>query len=154
MDYDHITDTTRLERATAYRILRAGRLMRIHLQKVLHQQGTDLSPEQWMLLFRLNSQDGCLTTELADPLLQDFPNVSRLVNGLARQHLVERRADPDDGRRSRVYMTPAGQELVERMLVAVVAIRRRLFEDIPAEDVGTLITVLDRIEQRILEELD
>jgi DNA-binding MarR family transcriptional regulator len=40
--------------------------------------------------------------------------VSEIVDGLGRKGLVERERDPDDRRRTLVWLTPAGQEALRR----------------------------------------
>jgi len=52
--------------------------------------------------------------ELADALEVDQPRASRLVQEGVAHGLVERQADPDDARRTRVALTDTGRSLVQR----------------------------------------
>ena len=67
-------------------------------------------------------------SDLADRLCADPSTVSRQVAGLVKAGLVERRADPDDGRASILVPTPEGQVRVDRMI----EMRGRLFAPLVA----------------------
>jgi DNA-binding MarR family transcriptional regulator len=49
-------------------------------------------------------------TELADAVLLSRSGLTRLVDRLERDHLVERLIDPDDGRRTFAVLTTAGRD--------------------------------------------
>lgn len=55
---------------------------------------------------------GMRASELADRVQSDLSTVSRHVTTLVRAGLVERRADPVDGRATLLVPTEAGQELI------------------------------------------
>jgi DNA-binding MarR family transcriptional regulator len=82
--------------------------------------------------------------ELATDLCTDPSTVSRQVATLVKQGLVERQADPEDGRASLLVPTAAGIERVDRHR------RRRgqaiapIVADWAAEDVSTLLELLRR----------
>jgi DNA-binding MarR family transcriptional regulator len=52
--------------------------------------------------------------ELADALEVDQPRASRLVQEGVAHGLVERQADPEDARRTRVALTETGRQIVQR----------------------------------------
>lgn len=148
-----LEDTRSLEDAHAYRLHRVARLLRhnlmVALKGPLRFNGVTLSPEQYFLLFRLKEKDGRAHRELADPVLDDRPNITRLISNLAEQKLVERRADPNDGRRVLVYLTARGRDLIVAMEPLIVDIRRELFGDLPEEDVAALERILTHLEQKL-----
>ncbi|ACU36462.1 winged helix-turn-helix transcriptional regulator [Actinosynnema pretiosum subsp. pretiosum] len=65
---------------------------------------------------------GCHAKQLAHQAALDPSTVSRAVAALVGQGLVERQADPVDGRASILVVTPAGQEALDRA--------RRWYEDL------------------------
>lgn len=72
----------------------------------------DLPPREYGVLYALTGQvDGLRITELMDDALLTQAGISRLVARLERRGLVERRADPDDGRASRIVLTAEGREV-------------------------------------------
>jgi DNA-binding MarR family transcriptional regulator len=67
---------------------------------------------QTHLLIRLADLGPTRAGELADKVCADPSTVSRQVAALVRAGLVERRADPEDGRASLLVATPAGLDQI------------------------------------------
>lgn len=70
----------------------------------------DLRPHDYGVLYALSTAppDGLRITELRNDVLLTQPGLSRLIARLESLGLVEREADPDDGRASRIRLTDAG----------------------------------------------
>jgi len=80
-----------------------------------HGDWGDLLPTEYGVLYALTgAPDGRRMTELCDDVLLTQAGVSRLVARLEQRGLVERAADPDDGRASRIRLTPAGTDVQRR----------------------------------------
>jgi len=141
---NHIQDISSLDNATAYILQRTARLLRFYLSKFMAEFG--ISPEQWFILFRLYERPGRSQTELADPSLNDHPNITRLVDGLQKNGLVVRTRDPNDRRRHLLHLTTAGEALVNEILPHVVEERASIFAGISQTEVDDFLSVLKRIE--------
>jgi DNA-binding MarR family transcriptional regulator len=59
--------------------------------------------------------------ELAESLGASTPSLSRAVDGLVGKDLVSRQEDPEDRRRRRIELTPAGRSVVDRFYLSRVA---------------------------------
>jgi MarR family transcriptional regulator, organic hydroperoxide resistance regulator len=68
---------------------------------------------QETLLISLQNEDGMAQSDLAARHNLDLSTITKVVQRMERSGLVERRADPQDARVSRVYLTARGRELVE-----------------------------------------
>lgn len=147
---DRITDTNTLDKATAYVILRMGRLLRMDLSRTLQHAGVEITPEQWFILFRLYEQDGLAQSELADKLLHDHPNITRLVDALEASALIRRDNDPEDRRRYLVRLTDPGRALVEKLFPVVIARRQQLFQGLDEQAIEQLHATLKIIEQNLM----
>ena len=74
------------------------------------------SPNEYGVLYALSkSPDGLRITELAGDALLTQAGLSRLVARLEANGLVERVADPDDGRAARIRLTDAGASAQRRV---------------------------------------
>ncbi|MFG1644081.1 MarR family winged helix-turn-helix transcriptional regulator [Amycolatopsis sp. NPDC049252] len=74
------------------------------------------APSEYGVLYALAGHDeGLRITELMDDVLLTQAGVSRLVARLERRGLVERRADPRDGRASRIVLTAEGRSVQVRL---------------------------------------
>ncbi|MDJ0757500.1 MAG: MarR family transcriptional regulator [Ardenticatenaceae bacterium] len=145
---NHTEDTSSIEKATAYIIQRTARLLRFRLSKFLEAYA--ISPEQWYILFKLHERPGRSQSELADPNLNDHPNITRMVDALQRNGLLNRTPDPADRRRHQLYLTAAGRELMTAILPLVVEERQKIFQGVSEAEVGQLVSILQRIEQNLV----
>lgn len=150
-DQAWLYQTDDLEKALAFRVQRASRVLRVHLSRFLADFGLDVSQEQYFILFKVQAKPGCSQSDLADQLLGDYPNVTRLVDSLVERGLVERRQDPTDRRRHAVYLTDRGQEITQRLVPAILEQRRKLYAGLTADEIEVFRTVIDKIELRAAE---
>lgn len=113
-------------------------------------QGTGLPPLGWydvLLELRREGEAGLRPVVLQERLLLAQPNVSRLLDRLARAGLVRRRPCPDDRRGQLVAITPAGRELLARMWpVYRAAIQRHVGDRLAGDEEARLLgELLDRL---------
>lgn len=88
------------------------------------------------MLLQLWSSDGRFHNDLARLTVRDPTTITRLVDRMARKGLVERRADPEDRRRSRVHLTPAGLALREDLVPLAQGLLAKTFAGITPEDLA------------------
>lgn len=84
------------------------------------------------------------SSELAAAVHSDPSTVSRQVAGLVRDGLVERRADPADGRASVLAPTTAGVEMLERQRHRVGMALARVVTQWEPDDVSQFLELLER----------
>jgi MarR family transcriptional regulator, transcriptional regulator for hemolysin len=68
-----------------------------------------------VVLIRLDRSEGLKQSELAEILDLQPISLTRLLDRLAENGLIERRADPNDRRANRLYLTPAARPLIEQL---------------------------------------
>ena len=68
--------------------------------------------------------------------------ITNRVDRMEAKGLVERVRDPGDRRGVRIRLTPAGLELIDKLVPLHVANERRLLADLTADDSGTLADLL------------
>lgn len=75
----------------------------------------------------IGQSPGIAPRELATTLGLHPSTLTGVLSRLGRDGLIDRRPDPEDGRRSRIWLTPAGQKVDrERRGTAEAAVRRAL----------------------------
>jgi MarR family transcriptional regulator for hemolysin len=87
-----------------------------------------ISRAQWVVLMRLDRSEGLKQSELAEILDLQPISLTRLLDRLAGNGLIERRPDPNDRRANRLYLTPAARPLLEQL----VELGRDLMDDVLA----------------------
>jgi DNA-binding MarR family transcriptional regulator len=78
------------------------------------------------LLFVLGQHDGVLMGEAGAALDLGPPGISGLVDRMTAANLIKRRADPDDGRAWRLWLTPAGRVALARSKTGLSEVNARL----------------------------
>jgi DNA-binding MarR family transcriptional regulator len=89
---------------------------------------------------------GMRPTELADRAALTKSGLTRAMDRLEAQRLVERRADPSDGRAQLVVLTPAGRRTLRRFAPEHFrSIARRFADHLSEHEVVVLTNALERV---------
>jgi MarR family transcriptional regulator, organic hydroperoxide resistance regulator len=73
-----------------------------------HIKGHGISATAWRILGALAERDGLTMTELADLVLFKQPTLTKAIDRMERDQLVQRRTPTEDRRRTLVYLTDRG----------------------------------------------
>jgi MarR family transcriptional regulator for hemolysin len=103
------------KRELAFAINDVARLLRTYADHEARRFG--MTRAKWAVLARLDRFEGLKQTELAEMLDLQPITLTRLLDGLADNDLIERRPDPDDRRAKRLFLTPAARPLLAQLAV-------------------------------------
>jgi len=110
-----MTVTTKKE--IAFNINDVARLLRTYADQKARHAG--MTRAQWAVLLRLECREGLNQSDLAEDLDIQPITLTRLVDRLCDNGLIERRPDPNDRRAKLLYLTPAARPLLERISTQV-----------------------------------
>src|SRR5258706_6492826 len=100
----------------SYLLARASHLVSRQFHAQLKPRG--LPVPVWRVLSSLSDGDGLPVTELAKVTLFKQPTLTKVIDRMSKQGLVERRASERDRRKVLIYITPKGRsqlgDLLER----------------------------------------
>jgi len=102
-----------ISREIAFTIMDVARMLKTYADQRARQFG--ISRAQWGVLVRLERTEGLKQSELAEILDLQPISLTRLLDRLAKSGLIERRADPNDRRANRLYLTPAARPLLAQL---------------------------------------
>ncbi|MEG1616641.1 MAG: MarR family transcriptional regulator [Bacteroidales bacterium] len=119
------------------------------LYRRFREEGIEVTPEQWTVLHYLWDREGVTQQELCQNTFKDKPSMTRLIDNLEKQHLVERRAHQEDRRINMIYLTPQGRDLESSIQPVVANIMNVALEGIPEDHMEILRTDLSRIFNNI-----
>jgi MarR family transcriptional regulator, transcriptional regulator for hemolysin len=102
-----------IKREFAFTIMDVARLLKTYADHRARQFG--ISRAQWAVLIRIDRNEGLKQSELADMLDLQPITLTRLLDRLADNGLIERRADPNDRRANRLFLKPAAKPLLDRL---------------------------------------
>jgi MarR family transcriptional regulator for hemolysin len=100
-------------REIAFNINDVARLLRTYADQKAANFG--LTRAKWAVLARLDRFEGLKQNELAEMLDLQPISLTRLLDGLSENGLIERRPDPNDRRAKRLFLTPAARPLLDRL---------------------------------------
>jgi MarR family transcriptional regulator, transcriptional regulator for hemolysin len=106
----------------------------------------ELTRAQWRALKVTSRHEGLSQSELAEHLDMEAIPVGRVIDRLEKTGFVERRADPADRRRWRLYLTPKAYAVVGEMDVIAGELRDDALRGIERNDLDTLMSVLNQIK--------
>ena len=71
--------------------------------------------------------------------------MTRILDGMQKKGLVQRKADENDRRVQRIYVTQRGKELEKPLREIATANMKKGLEGLPTEDINNLTRILDVI---------
>ncbi len=113
------------------------------LEKELMEHG--VSPAQSIILRRLCEKDNLNQKELAKDTFFKQPSLTRLIDKLEENGLVERRAKKNDRRAYLICITPKGRKLKNILIEANDKIEKKALEGLDENTKAILINNLKKI---------
>jgi DNA-binding MarR family transcriptional regulator len=126
-------------------IIRFFRLMKRASARFASQQKDGIEQAAYMLLAVLATDGPQRTTALADAVHSDTSTVSRQVGTLVRHGLVERQADPADGRACLLAATDTGLRCYAAQRTARAGEMADVLGGWSSDDLRTVATLLERL---------
>ena len=133
----------------AYLLARASHLVSRQFHAQLKPRGMPVPV--WRVLSALSDGDGQPVTELARLTLFKQPTLTKVIDRMSRQGLVERRASARDRRKVLVYITPKGRALVTDLLARAKQHEREVLAGYSDSEVERLKAALHTLIQRCAE---
>ena len=112
-------------------------------QTALRQR--DMTLTHWRVLAFLNETDGLGVSALADYTVTDQSTLSRALQQMEKNRLVERRAGAADNRFVEVHITATGRQLFADIIPLALQLRDRALEGLADADREHLLDLLSRI---------
>ena len=124
-----------------------GRLLRTYADHKARHFG--MTRAQWAVLLRLERNEGLKQSDLAEILDVQPITLTRLVDRLCENGLIERRPDPNDRRAKRLYLTPAARPLLDHIETQVEQLGETVLAGIDRSAGSTLLTQLERARENL-----
>jgi DNA-binding MarR family transcriptional regulator len=132
---------------TSFALAKVCRVHRAHFGELLSEHGLHVGQE--MVLVELWEDDGLRVGELADRLCVEPPTITKMLRRLEACGRLERRADPEDARSVRVYLTRQGRALEEPVLGCWERAEQKMLAGMDDTDRQTFRKMLDRVRSSL-----
>lgn len=110
-----------------------------------------LTRAQWRVLARISRNEGCTQTELAAELEIEKPTLGRLIDRLQANDWVERRADKNDARTKRVFLTSRAQPVLKKMYSLADDVLDAAFSGLTRDQADQLLQSLLHVKSNLSE---
>jgi DNA-binding MarR family transcriptional regulator len=140
--------TNSTNRAPERRLIFLLNVAQRRLQRYLAGQAQKggVSAAQSGLLFVLGQRDGMSMGDAGAALDLGMPGMSGLVERTVAAGLVEKRADPDDGRAWRLWLTPSGRRALTRAKSGVAELNARLMRGFSETEIDVVAHWLRHVQ--------
>jgi len=136
-----------LRREFLSKLIETSRHLRHFVDRRAQRLG--LTGAQLRLLSKVRRQEGATQAALANQMELRPISLSALIDKLAQQDLVERRADRSDRRLNRVYLTPAGRELARKFEGFREEVAHDLLSNVDEAAIDAALEVLHNLKRQV-----
>jgi len=138
-----------LRREFAFVLNDVARLLRTYADQRARRLG--MTRAQWAVLARLEHHEGLKQSELAEMLDIQPITLTRLVDRLCANGMIERRADPSDRRAKRLHLTPLARPLMDRLADLGQDMMGTVLEGFDNETIEQMTVDLGRAKENLRE---
>ena len=127
-----------------------GRSLRVFKGRVAEEVKNvdfELSLEQYVILYMINSSCDLIQQDLANHLQKDKSLIVRQIDGLIEKQYLVRLTNKEDKRKKNLILTPKGLEKMNRMNELVMVVSRKLLSGVSDSDYATFRSVLNKIQE-------
>jgi DNA-binding MarR family transcriptional regulator len=142
-------DTFKFDDSVGFLVNRAAIRLKNELWKAFKARGFNITPEQWGVMNCLWEEDGRTQTEIAERILKDKTNLTRMLDIMEREELVERRPHESDRRSYRIYLTGKGRRLEEELIPIAAEINETAVHDLTGQERRTLKQFMNAMNKNL-----
>ena len=115
------------------------------LSREFHKSGLQLSASQSSILFALWRENGMSQKQLSDFTFKDKPNITRLLDKMEEDGLVERKKCRDDRRTNKIYLTDKAKNLSEPVFDATIKAVKDAFAGLSEDQASSVLKMVKLI---------
>ncbi|WP_206613605.1 MarR family winged helix-turn-helix transcriptional regulator [Parahaliea mediterranea] len=136
-----------VEAQMSFELHSAARLLRRNFDRRAREHG--LTRSRWQVLWHLAQREGVKQAELAESMDVAPISLTRQLDNLEQEGLVERRRDDNDRRCFRIYLTEAARPALAVLRDLAQATRAQALDGLSAREVDQLQKLLGRVRQNL-----
>ncbi len=130
-----------------YQIGLLGRLYDRELQDALKKFG--VAPGQFAPLVMLFEKDGLTQADLCRRINVEQPTMANTLSRMERDDLIVRKPDPNDKRRTLVFLTSKTKDLQEEIMSAARSVSAMAMSNLSAPEQGNAFNILSRMIENL-----
>lgn len=124
---------------------RTTRIAKLSFTKAFKNLGVDITPEQWIVLDKLDANSEMSQKEIGNESFKNAPTISRIIDNLVKKDLVSRISEENDRRKTAISLTEKGKKLVIKCRAEVDALRDLSWNNLSDQDYKEFNRIIDQI---------
>jgi DNA-binding MarR family transcriptional regulator len=141
-----------LDESIGFKIEITERKLKREWIKLFRKKGIDITPNHWVILYRLIEEEGLTQAEISKRTFKDTANITHILDLLVKKELVERVPVASDRRVYRIYLTDKSRSLMKIVPKMVASNLRAVTKGISKKDLETTKSVLEKIYANLSQE--
>lgn len=134
-------------KSLGYLLGRSLRVFKCQVAEEVKNVDFELSLEQYVILYMINSSCDLIQQDLANHLQKDKSLIVRQIDGLIEKQYLVRLTNKEDKRKKNLILTPKGLEKMDQMTGLVMVVSRKLLSGVSDSDYSTFRSVLNKIQE-------
>jgi MarR family transcriptional regulator, organic hydroperoxide resistance regulator len=126
-----------------YLIARTARRYEMDMEEALRR--IDMDVPSWRAIMLVHEQNPSSVSEIAERAVTRLSTMTRVIQRLEKRGWVKLATRAADARVTEVFITPAGEEIVEQVRGVASRIYQAVFKDMSASEIETLNGLLLRV---------
>jgi len=139
------------EKSIAPWIGKTEKLMGMFMRDAFAKSGIEITKEQFIVLVKLDQQDGLNQKDLAYITERNKGSLARLINTMEKKNYVARIPSEVDKRVNCIHLTRHGKEVFEKLKPIVWNCINTMQKGVTEEEIQTAINIIKKLQQNILE---
>jgi len=123
------------------------RNVRESFNNVFQKKHFGVSYDQWLIIDQVKNKQGISQIEIANNTGKDRASISRIIKNLQQKDLLTKMHNEENKRANKVYLTPDGLELSDRIISVYKEVYQSQFLGIYEQEMNFLKEILVRINQ-------
>ena len=116
---------------------------------MLRKNNVNLSPEQFLLIDLLWNQGPMSQQNLADKMHKDKNSITKLLDGLEKKRLIERRQDSKDRRSNTIHLTADAEEMKVEAKEKGISILDSILEGIDEAELRAFLDTISKLDKNM-----
>lgn len=130
-----------------YLLGRSLRVFKCQVAEEVKRMDFELSLEQYVILYMINSSCDLIQQDLANHLQKDKSLIVRQIDGLIEKQYLVRLTNKEDKRKKNLILTSTGLEKMNQMTELVMMVSRKLLSGVSDSEYATFRSVLNKIRR-------
>ena len=126
-------------------VTKASNILKLRIQRAFKENGFNITSDQWGVLNILWKKDGQPQKEIAKKVFKDNSNLTRILDLLEKENLIERRRHESDRRSYRIFLTLKGKNIKNKLIPIVYKSHEISLKDLSERKRNELIDMLNLI---------